>query len=73
LRARTQSFIDQATADQLRVLLKQQQRESQQLRDLIQNNDTPLKNPEQERILLDLLEERLRLKQDFEILRGGMQ
>ena len=75
LRARTQSFIEQATADQLRVLLEQQQRESQQLRDLIREDLIELQNleKEQERILMDLREERLKLKQEIEILKGGLQ
>jgi hypothetical protein len=38
LRARTRAFIEQADADQLRVLLMQQQRESQQLRDLVRED-----------------------------------
>ena len=37
LQARTRQFIDNATAEQLRVLLQQQQRESQLLRDLVVN------------------------------------
>ena len=75
LRARTQSFIEQATADQLRVLLEQQQRESQQLRDLIREDLIELQTleKEQERILMDLREERLKLKQEIEILKGGLQ
>ena len=80
LRARTQSFIEQASADQLRILLQQQQRESQQLRDLIhdkfsETNRAQQKQQvqEQERILFELREERLRLKQDIELLRGGLQ
>ena len=35
LRARTRHFLDHATGEQLRVLLQQQQRESQLLRDLV--------------------------------------
>ena len=38
LRARTRAFLEQADADQLRVLLMQQQRESQQLRDLVRED-----------------------------------
>ena len=37
LRARTRHFLDNATGEQLRVLLQQQQRESQLLRDLVQD------------------------------------
>ena len=75
LRARTQSFIERASADQLRVFLKQQQRESQQLRDLIREDlmDRQILESEQERILMDMREERLRLKQELEILKGGHQ
>ena len=77
LRARTQSFIEQASADQLRILLQQQQRESQQLRDLIHDKFSETNREqqaqEQERILFELREERLRLKQDIELLRGGLQ
>tara|TARA_B100001939_G_scaffold338489_1_gene344134 strand:+ start:643 stop:1572 length:930 start_codon:yes stop_codon:yes gene_type:complete len=75
LRARTQSFIERATTDQLRVFLKQQQRESQQLRDLIREDlmDRQILESEQERILMDMREERLRLKQELEILKGGLQ
>ena len=75
LRARTQSFIERATADQLRILLKQQQRESQQLRDLIREDLMELQTleKEQERILMDLREERLKLKQEIEIMKGDLQ
>ena len=75
LRSRTQSFIERATTDQLRVFLKQQQRESQQLRDLIREDlmDRQILVSEQERILMDMREERLRLKQELEILKGGLQ
>ena len=75
LRSRTQSFIERATTDQLRVFLKQQQRESQQLRDLIREDlmDRQILESEQERILMDMREERLRLKQELEILKGGLQ
>ena len=38
LRARTRHFLDQATGEQLRVLLQQQQRESQLLRDLVRDD-----------------------------------
>ena len=75
LRVRTQSFIENATAEQLKNLLKQQQRESQQLRDLIQGDRMELQShaEEQSRILMDLREERLRLKQEIEILKGGFK
>ena len=38
LRTRTRHFLDQATGQQLRVLLQQQQRESQLLRDLVRDD-----------------------------------
>ncbi len=75
LRIRAQSFIEQATADQLRLLLYRQQLESQQLRDLI-NNKSPKENEreqEQERILFELREDRLKLKQEIELLQGGLK
>jgi GT2 family glycosyltransferase len=79
LRARTQNFIDEASADQLRVLLGQQQRESQQLRDFIMGELPNLKaneneqELEQQKVLLELSQERLRLKQEIELLRGGLK
>ena len=79
LRARTQNFIDGASADQLRVLLGQQQRESQQLRDFIMGELPNLKaneneqELEQQKVLLELSQERLRLKQEIELLRGGLK
>ena len=98
LRARVRTFIEQATADQLKVLLLQQQRESQQLRDLLKTkaeipelNDfkSLIKNfgsisnlkeeldnfaeidREQNLVLSDLREERIRLQEQLEILRGA--
>ena len=79
MRARTQNFIDEASADQLRVLLGQQQRESQQLRDFIMGELPNLKaneneqELEQQKVLLELSQERLRLKQEIELLRGGLK
>ena len=79
LRARTQKFIDEASPGQLRVLLHQQQRESQQLRDFINEQLPKLKSNEndreveQKRILIELNQERLRLKQDIELMRGGLK
>ena len=88
LRARTRQFIDNATGEQLRVLLQQQQRESQLLRDLVVNelprlqakeaqirmlekefgNAEALRQrlEEQERVLLSLREERLRLRDQLD-------
>ncbi len=84
LRARTQTFIAQASAEQLRILLMQYQRESQQLRTLVQNDLSDLeiqllqrnqqqmeKEQEQELVLTDLREERLQLMQELERLKGG--
>ena len=67
LRARTKHFLDQATGEQLRVLLQQQQRESQLLRDELQQEcgnakQLRLRLEEQETVLLSLREERLRLR-----------
>ena len=49
--------------------------EIQQLRDLIREDLMELQTleKEQERILMDLREERLKLKQEIEILKGGLQ
>ena len=75
LRARTKSFIDQANADQLRIMLRQQQRESQQLRDLINHEFTEddRTKKDHERILIELREDRLRLKQQIELIKGGLK
>ena len=69
LRARARHFLDHATGDQLRVLLQQQQRESQLLRDLMRDDLPRLKAEElrqrleeQDTVLLSLREERLRLR-----------
>ena len=75
LRVRTKSFIEQASADQLRLMLGQQQRESEQLRDLISNKRPEYDQTKQEyeRILLELREDRLKLKQELELIRGGLK
>ena len=75
LRARVKAFIEQASKKQLKVLLMQQQRESMHLRDLVAGQlgeELKLEREEQEKVLLDLREERLRLKQQLE-LAGGQQ
>ena len=83
LRARVQAFIEQASKKQLKILLMQQQRESMHLRDVVADQTGQLeiaeelelerkKREEQEKVLLDLREERLRLKQKLE-LTGGYQ
>jgi len=75
LRARVKAFIEQASKKQLKVLLMQQQRESMHLRDLVASQlgeELKLEREEQEKVLLDLREERLRLKQQLE-LAGGQQ
>ena len=73
LRARVKAFIEQASKKQLKVLLMQQQRESMHLRDLVAGQEElKLMREEQERVLLDLREERLRLKQQL-ALAGGQQ
>ncbi|NKB73957.1 MAG: hypothetical protein GKR83_05500 [Synechococcus sp. s2_metabat2_7] len=75
LRARVKAFIEQASKKQLKVLLMQQQRESMHLRDLVAGQlgeELKLEREEQEKVLLDLREERLRLKQQLE-LAGGKQ
>ncbi|MCB4406958.1 hypothetical protein [Synechococcus sp. MU1642] len=71
LRARTRNFLDQATGEQLRVLLQQQQRESQLLRDELQQEcgnakQLRLRLKEQEAVLLSLREERLRLRDQLD-------
>ena len=83
LRARVKTFIDQASKKQLKILLMQQQRESMHLHDLVADQTGQLEiqetlkierkeRAEQEKVLLDLREERLRLKQQLE-LAGGHQ
>ena len=75
LRARVKAFIEQASKKQLKVLLMQQQRESMHLRNLVAGQlgeELQLEREEQEKVLLDLREERLRLKQQLE-LAGGQQ
>ena len=75
LRARVKAFIEQASKKQLKTLLMQQQRESMHLRDLVAGQlgeELQLEREEQEKVLLDLREERLRLKQQLE-LAGGQQ
>jgi len=71
LRARTKHFLAQATGEQLRVLLQQQQRESQLLRDELQQEcgnakQLRLRLQEQETVLLSLREERLRLRDQLD-------
>ena len=79
LRARTRQFLDQTTGEQLRVLLQQQQRESQILRDLVRDkleqetgNEKQLRQrlQEQETVLLSLREERLRLRDQLDAQEG---
>ena len=77
LRARTRDFLDTATGEQLRVLLMQQQRESQLLRDLVRDDLPRLQAEElrqrveeQEKILLSLREERLRLRDQLDAREG---
>ena len=77
LRARARHFLDHATGEQLRVLLQQQQRESQLLRDLVQDDLPRLKAEElrqrleeQEQVLLSLREERLRLRDQLDAREG---
>ena len=69
LRARARHFLDNATGEQLLVLLRQQQRESQLLRDLmrddlprLQAEELRQRLEEQDTVLLSLREERLRLR-----------
>ena len=73
LRARTRHFLDNATGEQLRVLLRQQQRESQLLRDLVQHDAEELRQrlEEQDTVLLSLREERLRLRDQLDAHKGG--
>ena len=71
LRARTKHFLDQATGEQLRVLLEQQQRESQLLRNELQQEcgnakQLRLRLQEQETVLMSLREERLRLRDQLD-------
>ena len=71
LRARTRHFIGQTTREQLRVLLQQQQRESQLLRDELRQEcgnakQLSLRLQEQETVLLSLREERLRLRDQLD-------
>ncbi len=76
LKARVQAFIEQASKKQLKILLLQQQLESMHLRDAItgQFGETlRLEQEEQKRVLLDLREERLRLKQQLELTGGAQQ
>ena len=92
LRARTQHFLNHATSEQLRVMLQQQQRESQLLRDLmrddlprLQAKEARLRALEQEfgnaeelrqrleeqnKVLLSLREERLRLRDQLDAREG---
>ena len=79
LRARTRHFLDNATGEQLRVLLKQQQRESQLLRDLVQHDTEKIRErleelrerlEEQDTVLLSLREERLRLRDQLDAHEG---
>ena len=79
LRARARHFLDHATGEQLRVLLQQQQRESQLLRDLVQDAHSGLelkaeelrqRLEEQEQVLLSLREERLRLRDQLDAREG---
>jgi len=83
LRARVKTFIDQASKKQLKILLMQQQRESMHLRNCMADQTGQLEiqetlnierkeRAEQEKVLLDLREERIRLKQQLE-LAGGHQ
>ena len=76
LRARARHFLDNATGEQLRVLLKQQQRESQLLRDLVQHDTEDTEElrrrlEEQDTVLLSLREERLRLRDQLDAHEGG--
>ena len=78
LRARTRHFLDHATGEQLRVLVQQQQRESQLLRDLVkedlprlQAEELRQRLEEQEALLLTLREERLRLRGQLDAYEGG--
>ena len=77
LRARTRHFLDHATGEQLRVVLEQQQRESQLLRDLVRDDLPRLQAEElrqrleeQEKVLLSLREERLRLRDQLDACEG---
>ena len=84
LRARIRHFLDHATSEQLRVLLQQQQRESQLLRDLVKDDlpkDARLREfdnaeellqhlKEQDKVLLSLREERLRLRDQLDAHEG---
>ena len=74
LRARTRHFLDHATGEQLRVLLQQQQRESQLLRDLVRDDlprlqakEARLRSLEQEFGNAEELRQRL-LEQDTVLL-----
>ncbi len=76
LRSRVQAFIEQASKKQLKILLMQQQRESMHLRDFVVDQTGQIgevlkterkEREEQEKVLLDLREERLRLKQQLEL------
>jgi GT2 family glycosyltransferase len=92
LRTRIRHFLDHATGQQLRVLLQQQQRESQLLRDLVhddlprlQAKEARLRELEQEfgnaeelrqrleeqdKVLLSLREERLRMRDQLDAHEG---
>ena len=75
LRARTRQFLDNSTGEQLRVLLQQQQRESQLLRNELDQefgNAKQLRQrlQEQETVLLSLREERLRLRDQLDVREG---
>ena len=68
LRTRVRNFLNQASPEQLKLFLEQQQRESQQLRELFMHQhiqeESELKM--QEKVLMDLREERLKLKQQIQ-------
>ena len=75
LSACVKAFIEQVNKKQLKTLLMQQQRESMHLRDLVAGQlgeELKLEREEQEKVLLDLREERLRLKQQLDFA-GGQQ
>ena len=75
LRARTRQFLCNSTGEQLRVLLQQQQRESQLLRNELDQefgNAKQLRQRllEQETVLLSLREERLRMRDQLDAREG---
>ena len=75
LRARTQDYLRNASVEQMRVILQQQQREIQLLRNLVHKDSEEViegrkRLEEQEAVLLSLREERLRLIDELDAGEG---